>query len=119
MSIKLITDMETVLAENIKLKQENIELKERLKLQENWTGIREGYLVPMFIKRYGEGRCIQSNVITQIGNIVKEYLGIRKLTQITSDNYQQAKDISIALANTLCEFEWQHLKDLQKLWAKY
>lgn len=110
----LSKQMEDVLAENIRLKQENAELKEHIKIQKNWTGIREGYLLPKLRDRYGEGRCLHSIVVTQIGNIVKENLGISGLAEITESNYESAKELAIALNDTFCRFDWPHIKKLQE-----
>lgn len=115
---ELTNIMEKVLAENIKLKKENIELRESLKIQKNWTSIREGYLIPILRERYGTGDCLFSCIVTHIGNIVKEYLGVKRLSEITEVNYDFAKDISITLVNTLCNFEWSHLEKLKKVWSR-
>jgi hypothetical protein len=112
----LVTQMESLLAENAMLKEENIKLRENLKIQKSWTSIRESYLIPILRERYGEGRCIQTGLITQIGNIVKEYLGISRLTEITEVNYDSAKEIALAVVNTLIKFEWIHLKKMQEFW---
>ena len=115
----LSKQMEEVLAENIRLKQENAELKEHIKIQKNWTGIREGYLLPKFKEKYGsEGRCLHSNVITQIGNIVKEYVGVSRLTEINEANYESAKEIAVALTDTFCKFDWPHMKEMQEHWGR-
>lgn len=112
----LVTQMESLLAENAMLKEENIKLRENLKIQKSWTSIRESYLIPILRERYGEGRCIQTGLITQIGNIVKEYLGVSRLTEITEVNYDSAKEIALAVVNTLIKFEWIHLKKMQEFW---
>ena len=52
----LVTQMESLLAENAMLKEENIKLRENLKIQKSWTSIRESYLIPILRERYGEGR---------------------------------------------------------------
>lgn len=113
----LVTQMESLLAENAMLKEENIKLRENLKIQKSWTSIRESYLIPILRERYGEGRCIQTGLITQIGNIVKEYLGISSLEEITEVNYDSAKEIALAVVNTLIKFEWIHLKKIQEFWG--
>lgn len=113
----LVTQMESLLAENAMLKEENIKLRENLKIQKSWTSIRESYLIPILRERYGEGRCIQTGLITQIGNIVKEYLGVSRLTEITAVNYDYAKEISLAVVNTLIKFEWIHLNKMQEFWG--
>lgn len=113
----LVTQMESLLAENAMLKEENIKLRENLKIQKSWTGIRESYLIPILRERYGEGRCIQTGLITQIGNIVKEYLGVSRLTEITEVNYDYAKEIALAVVNTLIKFEWIHLNKMQEFWG--
>jgi hypothetical protein len=113
----LVTQMETLLAENAMLKEENIKLRENLKIQKSWTSIRESYLIPILRERYGEGRCIQTGLITQIGNIVKEYLGVSRLTEITAVNYDYAKEIALAVVNTLIKFEWIHLNKMQEFWG--
>lgn len=111
----LSRQMEEVLAENIRLKQENAELKEHIKIQKNWTGIREGYLLPKLRERYGsEGRNLQTNVIASIGNVVKEFLGIHRFSEITESNYDMAKEIAIALTETFCKFDWSYLKKMQE-----
>lgn len=115
---ELVKKMELVLAENVVLKEENIKLRETLKTQKNWTSIRESYLVPILRERYGEGKSIQSNLITQIGNIVKEYVGVSRLTEITESNYDYAKEIALAVINTLIKFEWIHLNKMQEYWGK-
>ncbi|MGJ0843350.1 hypothetical protein [Clostridium tertium] len=112
----LVTQMESLLAENAMLKEENIKLRENLKIQKSWTSIRESYLIPILRERYGEGRCIQTGLITQIGNIVKEYLGVSRLTEITAVNYDYAKEIALAVVNTLIKFEWIHLNKMQEFW---
>jgi hypothetical protein len=113
----LVTQMESLLAENAMLKEENIKLRENLKIQKSWTSIRESYLIPILRERYGEGRCIQTGLITQIGNIVKEYLGVSRLTEITAVNYDYAKEIALAVVNTLIKFEWIHLNKMQEFWG--
>ncbi|WP_460292444.1 hypothetical protein [Clostridium tertium] len=113
----LVTQMESLLAENAMLKEENIKLRENLKIQKSWTSIRESYLIPILRERYGEGRCIQTGLITQIGNIVKEYLGVSRLTEITAVNYDYAKEIALAVVNILIKFEWIHLNKMQEFWG--
>lgn len=48
---ELARKMESVLIENVMLRQENTELREKLNMQKNWTNIREGYLLPMLRKK--------------------------------------------------------------------
>lgn len=115
---EIVEQMEKVLAENVMLKQENIQLREHLKLQKNWTSIREGYLLPMFRAKYGYGDCMYSRIIAQVGNIVKEYLGVSRFTEITEVNYEFAKEMSISLVSDICHFEWEHLRELQEKWGK-
>lgn len=112
----LVKKMELVLAENVMLKEENIKLRETLKAQKNWTSIRESYLLPILKDRYGEGKTIHASLITQIGNIVKEYVGVSRLTEITETNYDYAKEIALAVINTLIKFEWIHLNKMQEYW---
>ncbi|EMU52299.1 MAG: hypothetical protein E6X72_00225 [Clostridioides difficile] len=112
----LSKQLETVLAENVRLKQENSELKEHIKIQKNWAGIREGYLLPKLKEQFGNGRCLHSTVATQIGNIVKENLGIARLAEINESNYESAKELAIALNETFCKFEWPHIKKMQSQW---
>lgn len=115
---ELARKMESVLIENVMLRQENTELRKKLNMQKNWTNIREGYLIPMLRKKYGYGACLYSNITTHIGSIVKEYLGISRLTEITEVNYDLAKSISISLIETLCKYEWEHLRKMQDMWGK-
>ncbi|WP_294379132.1 hypothetical protein [uncultured Clostridium sp.] len=110
----LTKNMEVIRAENIKLKRENDALKELVKIQENWTGIREGYLLPILRKKYGT-RCevLYGPLLTHIGNVVKAFLGVHRFTEINESNYKEAKEIAVAFMNTFCEFEWSYLHEME------
>ena len=115
----LSKQLEYVLNENIKLKQENIELKQQIKTQKDWNGIRNGIILPRFQKKYGfSGKNLMTDVITSIGEIVKRYLGISRLSRINEANYEQAKSIAIALTDTFLSFEWEYLKKMQIYYDK-
>ncbi|WP_404988140.1 hypothetical protein [Clostridium culturomicium] len=118
-NVESVRNIEDIVAENILLKKEIIELRQHLSIQKNWTSIREGYLLPMLEKKYGNGKCVFSSILVHVANIVKEYLGISKLTEITEVNYDYAKELSISIVNTLCNYENHGLRELQKGWVKY
>lgn len=115
----LTKQLNTVLEENIRLKQENQKLRENLKMQKTWNGIKEGYLIPIFRNKYGEKHnCLYSNVLEHIRGIIKEYLGINKVSEINENNYDSAKEMAIALTNVFCEHEWEHFKEMQQKWTR-
>lgn len=116
----LTKELNTVLQENIKLKQENQQLRETLKMQKNWNSIREGYLLPIFRNKYGnDGDTLYSNVLISIREIVKNYLGVSKIYEINENNYELAKEMGLALTNAFCEHEWKHIENIKEVWNKY
>lgn len=114
----LVQKLEIIMAENERLKNRNNELIEKLKIQETWSGIREGIIIPKLKEKYGRGDTLFSTIASKIGELVKEYLRVNRFTEINETNYEAAKEISIALIETFCKYEWPHLRSMQKEWGK-
>lgn len=113
----LTKQLNTVLEENIRLKQENQSLRETLKTQKNWISIKEGILLPIFRNKYGVSRSNDykfSYVLASIRDIIKTYLGIGRITEINESNYDSAKEMAVSIANAFCEHEWDYLKIYQE-----
>lgn len=115
---ELLEKMKAVIAENEMLKAKNMELKKLIAEQQNWKGIREGEIIPRLRERYGEGNSCFSTMATYIANIVKDLVDCKKITEINETNYEEARQITIALTETICKFEWKHLSRAQSIWKE-
>lgn len=69
---ELTKKIELLIAENEALKDKNCELTKKLGELNNWTGIREGELLPRLRKRYGYIGPCGSSFINPISQIIKE-----------------------------------------------
>ncbi|APM39436.1 hypothetical protein [Clostridium kluyveri] len=115
----LVKKLQELTMENENLKNKNLELTKKLGEQKNWTGIREGELLPRLRKRYGYIGPCSSYFLNPISQIVRELLNIKKLSEVNETNYDIAKEISIGLMNVICEYDWPNLERLQKTWEGY
>ncbi len=60
----------------------------------------------------------EGNIQKNYSRNEKEYVGVSRLTEITESNYDYAKEIALAVINTLIKFEWIHLNKMQEYWGK-
>ena len=117
---ELLEQMQAVIAENEMLKARNTELKRLVAEQKNWKGIRESEIIPRLRERYGQGECTYSTMAGCIASIVKDLVDCKKITEINETNYEEARQIAIALTETICKFEWKQLNRLQReVWSKW
>jgi hypothetical protein len=115
---ELIEKIQTLTVENETLKNRNLELTKKLGEQKNWTGIREGELLPRLRKRYGRISSCSSNLVNPIAQIVTSLLDVNKRSEINETNYDIAKEISVDLIETICKYDWLEIKRLQKEWEE-
>ena len=116
---ELLEKMKAVMAENEALKMKNQELMKFLEESKTWKTIRESIICPKLKERYGEGDNMHTILANAIGRIIKEYLGVSRLTEINTLNYDQAKEMSLAILEAIQKFEWPKLIELQKYWKKH
>lgn len=115
---ELLKRVESLVAENELLKMKNLELSKKVGELRNWTGIREGELIPRLEARYGKMQCLKTEIINPINQIVRTLLNVTKISEINDTNYDIARDIAIQLTEVICKYEWEHLKEMQKFWAR-
>lgn len=116
---ELLKKVEELTSENEKLKKENEYLSSALGEVKTWKGIRESVIIPKLTNRYGDGCSVYSNMANDIGQVVKCFLGVSKLSDICVNNYDLAKEIALKITDVICEYEWENLRKLQKGWTRY
>ncbi len=115
---ELVEKLQALTIENEDLKNKNLQLMKKLGEQKNWTGIREGELLPRLKKKFGHIGPCGSDFINPISQIVKEILDIKKLSEVNENNYDKAKEVSVKLMDIICQYDWASLKRLQKGWQE-
>ncbi|MBY0754559.1 hypothetical protein K5V21_03720 [Clostridium sardiniense] len=93
-------EIEILIKENQELKLENEVLSRQVCDSKSWTSIREGIIIPRLTK-LSIKRHLISMITTPIGQIVKEYLDLRRLSEIDETNYDEAKSIVVELLDVL------------------
>ncbi|WP_346961987.1 hypothetical protein [Clostridium sp.] len=116
---ELIKKVEELAFENEQLKIKNEYLSSVLGEIKTWKGIRESVIIPKLTVRYGQGCTVYSTMANDIGQVVKTFLGVSKLTDIGVEKYDLAKDIATKITDIICEYEWKSLNELQRGWAKF
>ena len=115
---ELLKRLEELVMDNENLKLKNIELTRKLGDSKNWTGIREGELMPRLNKRYGAVSCMHPDMLNPVSQIIRSLLNIKKLSEVDESNYEIAKEIAVNLVETICKYDWLHLQELQELWKR-
>lgn len=116
---ELIKKVEELTFENEQLKMKNEYLSSALGEIKTWKGIRESVIIPKLTVRYGQGSTVYSTMANDIGQVVKNFLGVSKLTDIGVEKYDLAKDIATQITDVICQYEWKSLNELQRGWAKF
>jgi len=116
---ELLKKVEELASENEKLKKENEYLSSALGEVKTWKGIRESVIIPKLTVRYGYGSSVYSTMANDIGQVVKNFLGVSKLTDIGVEKYDLAKEIATKITDIICEYEWENLNRLQKGWGRF
>lgn len=116
---ELIKKVEELTLENEQLKMKNEYLSSALGEIKTWKGIRESVIIPKLTVRYGQGATVYSTMANDIGQVVKNFLGVSKLTDIGVEKYDLAKEIATKITDVICEYEWESLNKLQKGWARF
>lgn len=114
----LTRKIELLIAENETLKNKNFELSKKLGELKNWSGIREGELLPRLRKRYGYIGPCGSSFINPISQIIREILGVNKISEINETNHDKAREISIGLIDEICKYDWPKLEELKERWKR-
>ena len=99
-------NIQDIINENKYLRQENLRLRQTLEEVKNWPRIREVYLVPS-LDKVGVPRHMQGYIISAISSIIKEMLGIKKVTEVNGSNYELVKDMATSLVEVLTKFEYR------------